>query len=273
MPIVTTDRATLAAEILAAFHSRFPTMGVGVSSSLSREAAAVAQAVYAHIKAVEDADREWPPNPNSSLAALTLAAQLFGLASSAGGYGQNAATAAQGFSATLTGAKGTAFSSGAIALDPTGLVQLSLVNSVTISGTPPGTGNVAGAFNAVTTGSISNLPSGTVMTWQSPPAGADPTFSLTSAAATAGTDVETQQQLYTRLASRLQFPPKGGAEPDYLLWAKTSTRGAAAPARSTSAWWAPEAAPRACRRSAPPFSPRRRPPSPPLGRSPSRPRW
>lgn len=217
MPILTTFRDALIAEIQGFWRTRFPQQTGALGGSIGRNSTAQALALFSLIKAVEDADREWPPNKNSSSGALQLAANTFGLPSNLGGYGPNGATLASGGVAPLTGAKGTTFPNNMLAVAADGVTQVSLSGAQTIPA-GSGTGSVNGSFVALTPGSSGNLPAGTPLTLISPPVGADTTVTLSSGLSGA-LDNETPIQLLARLLARLQLPPKGGAEPDYIVWA------------------------------------------------------
>jgi len=60
------------------------------------------------------------------------------------------------------------------------VLPFALSGAIAVAGAPPGAGSVVGKFIAVTPGTAGNLPVGTVLTWQSPPSGADSTVTLTS---------------------------------------------------------------------------------------------
>jgi hypothetical protein len=75
----------------------------------------------------------------------------------------------------------------------------------------------------VTAGIAGNLPINSILSWQSPPPGADATVVLTGSGLTGGLDGETDTALLQRIYDRLQQPPKGGAPVDYRTWAQAGT--------------------------------------------------
>lgn len=68
-------------------------------------------------------------------------------------------------------------------------------------------------------GSAANVPSGTVLTFESPIAGVSSTATVTAAGIAGGADQETTDALRARFLLRLQQPPQGGANQDYIAWA------------------------------------------------------
>jgi hypothetical protein len=192
---------------------------VGLKTFLGQVARAVAMNIWALQKSVEDLDLEIVPSAQTTNSTLSAWAVLLGLPNGAGGYGLLVPTAATGGVGSLTGALGTVYPLNAIALGPDGTTQIQLTASVTIAGNPPGLGSVSGQFTAVTAGSVGNLPTGSICTWQSAPVGSDPTFKLTSPLA-GGNDVETNAAVFARILSRLQNPPRGGTSGDYKIWSE-----------------------------------------------------
>src|SRR5207244_722695 len=153
---------------------------LGTESWLGKQSRAVAMALLAIEKAIEDADHDGAPSPKTSTAALDAFAVLFGLPSNQGGYGRNGAVAASGGAGPVTGTNGTIYPDGALLLASDGVTQFKLSGSVTIPGMPPGSGSIAGKFVAVTSGSAGNLPLNAVLTWLSPPSGSDATVVLST---------------------------------------------------------------------------------------------
>jgi hypothetical protein len=209
---------TLEQQAIAFVRNRFPGRATGPQNFLGKIARVVAMALFSLQRTAEAIDKDAAPTDKTSSLALDLWAFIFGVPSNAGGYGRNQATPATGGQATITGTAGTVVSAGLLLLAPDGVTQIQLVSAVAISG--------IGNFVAVTKGTVGNLLLGTVLTWVSPPAGCDPTVTLSAPLANA-IDTETNQSLLGRIYSRLQQPPKGGAEVDYATWAEQVTGGVA----------------------------------------------
>jgi uncharacterized phage protein gp47/JayE len=76
----------------------------------------------------------------------------------------------------------------------------------------------AKAITASVAGADGSLDVGDTLTFQTPIANVNATVSVT--AATAGADIETIDALKIRLLEDLASPPQGGAEADYVAWAK-----------------------------------------------------
>ncbi len=214
------DQATLQAQCLAFLRSRFTNRDTGTESFLGKIARAWSMMLLGLQQSVQNADRDSPPSQNSSSAALDLWASVLGLSNGAGGFGRKGANPASGGLGLCTGTNGTVFTAGSALTAPDGTTILQLVSLVTIFGSPPGSGSIQGSFSAITAGSAGNLPAGTVLTWTSPPAGADQTVTLTTGL-TGGQDTETDAQLLARIFDRLQNPPKGGTAADYRAWAQS----------------------------------------------------
>lgn len=221
MAITIPSDETIEAQALAYKRNRFPSRDLGTEGFLGLEARAEALLVLGLLKAVADADKDAVPSSSTSEARLDEWATLFGLpTATAGVYGRKAAVASSGGAGTLTGTKGTAYVAGATLTAPDGVTIIELVDNETIPGSPPGTGSTTAAFRAVTAGTAGNLAAQTVLTWVSPPAGADTTVTLT-AKLSGGADKESAAELLARLLARLQTPPKGGTAADYRTWGQT----------------------------------------------------
>lgn len=78
---------------------------------------------------------------------------------------------------------------------------------------------------AVTLGSQTNLPSGTVLTWINPPAGSSSTATIAVGGMTDGVDAETDEALYARFASFMANPPANGNAVHFNQLAESSTTG------------------------------------------------
>jgi hypothetical protein len=156
-----------------------------------------------------------------SSAALDAWAFVFGLPSGTPGiFGRRGATVSTGGvgTPTVTGAA-VLVPLGTQATDPTGQVVVQTTAAVTLNG-PPNTLPVQ--FVSVTKGATANLPTGTRLTWTTPPVGLSSTVLLSSPLVGAE-DSETDAQLVARLLRRIQQPPRGGTAADYRVWAEEST--------------------------------------------------
>jgi len=221
MPISIPDYDTLWQEVLAFWRNRFPGKDDHAESFLGKTARAVSMAIFALLRAVAAVDAESPPSERTSSDGLSAWAFVFGVPSdTAGDFGPKGPTVATGGAGQCTGTNGTIFPDGAILTAPDGQTEVSLSGAVTIVGAAPGAGSVLGSFIAVTPGTAGNLPAGTVLTWQSPPSGADSTVTLTSPLRGA-LDGESPASLLRRTLDRMQRPPKGGASNDYRSWAES----------------------------------------------------
>lgn len=202
---------------VAYFRTSFPGFPMGPKKFLGRTARAVALATWGLQKSIEQVDLDIVPSAQSSTDALSTWAFTLGLPDGAGGFGRLLPTVSSGGGATLTGVKGTIYANGLVAVAEDGTTEVGLSGLTTIPGVPPGLGSVPAVFVSITKGTVANLPIGTVFTWQSPPAGADPTFTLT-APLQGAVDSEDNPSVYARIVSRLQTPPRGGVSEDYRLW-------------------------------------------------------
>jgi uncharacterized phage protein gp47/JayE len=205
-------------QAIAFVRTRFPGRATGRQNFLGKIARVVAMALFGLQRTAEAIDKDATPTDKTSTLGLDLWAFIFGLPSNTGGYGRNQATVATGGQGAITGTAGTVVPAGLLLTAVDGTTQAELVSAVTI----PATGN----FIAVTKGSVGNLPTGRELTWVSPPAGCDLKVTL-SAPLTNAIDVESNQSLLARLYARLQQPPKGGAEVDYVTWTLRASGGRA----------------------------------------------
>src|SRR3990167_6399295 len=188
----------LQAQIAAFYAARFPGRDLGSESWIGKHVRALAMALLAIQKAIEDADRDGTPSSRTSTAALDGFAFLFGLPSNLGGYGRDGPVAATGGAGLCSGTNGTIFADQLLLFASDGATRIRLSGGVTIPGVPPGSGTMAGVFVAETTGTAGNLPIGSVLLWSAPPAGADATVTLTSPLA-GGLDSESDFPLLARL--------------------------------------------------------------------------
>lgn len=212
---------TLLAEVAAFFRGSFPGRAAGKQSFLGKVARAIAMALLGLQRSVEAVSRDAVPCDRTSTAGLDSWAYAAGVPSNGGGFGRNVATPASGGAGLCTGVSGTLFADGLRAMASDGTTIVALSGDVTIPGVPPASGSVSGIFLAVTPGSVGNLDAGEILTWESPPAGADATVTLTSPLS-GGLDAESDGDLLARIFGRFQVPPKGGAAVDYRDWAEAA---------------------------------------------------
>lgn len=140
------------------------------------------------------------------------------------GITRHAATYAEG-TVTFTGTNGTLIPSGTELSSPDGKTYTTDANG-TISA-----GSATVAITASEAGTESNLDVASELSPSSPIAGIDST--VTVATATDATDTESDEDLLERVLTRIQTPPAGGTENDYITWAKEV-------AGVTRAWCFPE---------------------------------
>lgn len=80
-------------------------------------------------------------------------------------------------------------------------------------------GTATAQITALTAGQAGNLAAGTAVTLVSPVAGVNAQATVAAGGLVSGADAETDSALRTRLLARIQAPPHGGAEADYIAWA------------------------------------------------------
>ena len=118
---------------------------------------------------------------------------------------------------TVTGTDSTAIPAGTELQSADG--QLYLTDALgTISG-----GSVDIAVTAVEAGAAGNQDAAALLTFTTPIAGADSQATVTGAAIINGADTESDERLRERFAERKQMPPMGGADADYIAWAKQAS--------------------------------------------------
>lgn len=122
------------------------------------------------------------------------------------------ATKAQG-TATVTGTNGAAINIGKILQRGDG-VEYETITAATISG---GTANLT--VRALEPGLAGNTGSSTQLTFTSPISGVNAV--ATTGDLTGGAETEDTESLRTRLLDKLRQPPHGGADFDYITWAKS----------------------------------------------------
>jgi len=214
--------------VLGFFRNVFPSQDLSDASFLGLVARSTSQSLLllqADIqRAADDSipayqiDADGTIRTRASSQALDDWAFVFGLPSdTVGVYGRRGAIAATGGVGDPTGVAATVFPAGSLLSDSTGQVQVRLNSAFTVGVSAPGTSS----YTAVTKGSNSDLPAGSILTFLSPPGGGNPTVTLT-VGLSGGAELETDAQLLTRLLFRLQNPPKGGTAADYKFWAENS---------------------------------------------------
>jgi uncharacterized phage protein gp47/JayE len=128
-----------------------------------------------------------------------------------GSKGRKAATYASGV-VQFFGAPTTIIPIGTV-LGGANVVQYQTVSAATIDASGQGTSNAI----ALTAGTVGNLPDGTTMTPQPGISGVDSAALFGDMGG--GVDIETDDQLRERILLRIQNPPMGGAQADYVNWA------------------------------------------------------
>jgi uncharacterized phage protein gp47/JayE len=128
------------------------------------------------------------------------------------GVSRRQATKAAGI-ARATGTNGST-----VAVDTELRSASGVLYRVTALGTIAG-GVVDLSVEALAAGAAGNLPAGAVLTFTSPPSGLNATAAVQSGELTGGVDVESDEDLRTRLLTRIKEPPAGGAASDYVRWA------------------------------------------------------
>lgn len=228
MPITIKTRSQLTTAIRAFFTVLFSTRNLGTESFLGKTWRALAMAIWAFQKAVQDADYDATPTANTSSAGLDNWATVLALPNGQGGYGRKVAHAATGGVVLATGTPATAIANGASAVGSDGSTYFVVVNGPYAVG---GGGTVSVDINATTAGTAGNLASGELVTWVSPPAGLASSASVTSALA-GGYDLESNTDILGRIQYRLRNPPRGGVAADYRWWCENAvnlTTGASVP--------------------------------------------
>lgn len=76
------------------------------------------------------------------------------------------------------------------------------------------------AITAAEAGSVGNLATGEKLTFTQPVSGVLASVTVESPGLAAGSDIETIEALRVRVLDRMKAPPRGGAESDYVAWAK-----------------------------------------------------
>lgn len=116
---------------------------------------------------------------------------------------------------TLTGVDGTEISADTVFLRDDG-VEYTTDALVTIAG---GTASVA--VTCTTAGETGNADTGLTFQIETPVLDLNDTATVASPGITGGVETETDAALRVRVLARIQNPPAGGSESDYIAWAKT----------------------------------------------------
>lgn len=127
--------------------------------------------------------------------------------------GRKAASYAGG-EVTFTGTNGAIIPAGTILLRADG-VQYETQAEATIAG-----GTATFEVEAVAAGVAGNLTASSAVFLLSPIAGVNSSGVVATGGITGGADVESDERLRERIIERIQSPPQGGSEADYIAWAK-----------------------------------------------------
>lgn len=109
--------------------------------------------------------------------------------------------------------------SGSIIVAGTVLTRTDGVEFATDADATLASGTATAAVTAVNAGADGNTAAATSLSLPSPIAGVNSAATVAAGGLTAGVDAETDTALRTRLVSRVQQPPHGGASFDYVTWA------------------------------------------------------
>lgn len=142
-------------------------------------------------------------------------AEVENLDREAGEYGMSrkAAQAASG-SVTFTGAAASVIPAGTLLRRADG-VEFSTTAEVSVVGE-----TATAAVTAVTAGAAGNAVAGAKLTLVSPIAGVQAAVTAAAPGLSGGADIETDEALRGRILTRKRQPPHGGADFDYIEWAK-----------------------------------------------------
>jgi uncharacterized phage protein gp47/JayE len=127
------------------------------------------------------------------------------------GNGRKPATFASG-SGTVTGINGTILPQGTQLTGATGVLY-ETTEQITVGSLPTPV-----AIRAVDPGVAGNLDEGSSLAFVGALAGVDGTVTIVEM--TGGVDIESDDELRERVLERIQQPPMGGAQYDYVAWAK-----------------------------------------------------
>lgn len=128
------------------------------------------------------------------------------------GINRKAAAAAVG-DVTLTGTSGTLVPAGTVLVRADG-AEYETDADVTLAG-----GTATAAVTALVAGQDGNATAASALTIATPITGVNSAVVVTVAALTGAADIESDDDLRARLLARIQSPPHGGAQHDYVAWA------------------------------------------------------
>lgn len=206
MPLTIPAQADIAGDYLTEISNQLPDADTGEDSDYAVKANATASVVWGGYQYAawvlrqafpDTADTDW----------LVMHARLRGLI-------RKQATAAGG-SVSFTGTKGTALASGL----QFRIKGNSTLYQTTAAGALDDNGTATIAAKATTAGTSGNLAVGVTGTLVSAPSGVDSTVTVVSM--TGATDVETDDELLTRLLDVMRQPAAGGNAHDYKVWAES----------------------------------------------------
>lgn len=206
MPLTIPAQADIAGDYLTEISNQQPDDDTTEDSDHAVRANATASVVWGAYQYAawvlrqafpDTADTDW----------LVMHARLRGLT-------RKQATAAGG-SVSFTGTKGTALVSG----QQFRIKGNTTLYQTTAAGKLDDNGTATVAAKATTTGTPGNLTAGVTGTLVSAPSGVDSTITVVSM--TGATDVETDDELLTRLLDVMRQPAAGGNAHDYKVWAES----------------------------------------------------
>lgn len=197
----------LVVRIQADFVSRLELVGAILRRSmvyvLSRVVAGATHMLHGHL---EFLSRQLSPVTAEDLY-LVRWASLYGMAKTAPSF-------AIGLTVAITGTNGTVIPVDTVLVRSDG-VEYQTDAEVTIA-----SGTSAPTLTAVVAGADGNAATATVLSFQSPIAGADADVIVGGSGIVNGTDRETTEELRTRLLERIAEPAHGGDSNDYVVWSK-----------------------------------------------------
>lgn len=130
------------------------------------------------------------------------------------GEGPNAAGVAAGTATFAASALDATVDAGQIVTSAAGVEY-----SVTTAGSYDG-GSISVGVTCAVSGTSGNLATGSTLTLQTPIAGVTSAGTVAKPGLTGGTAAETTEEYRARVVARIQTPPAGGNDNDYITWAK-----------------------------------------------------
>lgn len=115
---------------------------------------------------------------------------------------------------TFTGTNGTVIPAGTVLTRSDG-AEYSTAADATIA-----TGSATAAVTAAVAGAAGNAAAATALNLTSPIVGINSAATVAAGGLASGADIEDDAALRTRLIARIQQPPHGGADFDYVTWAR-----------------------------------------------------